>query len=47
MNCRPILYFYFFGEIMIDLFKDNNTDDIIKQSIQVHDIVLEKKLSKS
>ncbi len=31
---------------MIDLFKDDNTDDIIKQSIQVHDIVLEKILSK-
>lgn len=31
---------------MIDLFKDYNTDDIIKQSIQVHDIVLEKILNK-
>lgn len=31
---------------MIDLFKDDNTDDIIKQSIQVHDMVLEKILNK-
>lgn len=31
---------------MIDLFKDDNTVDIIKQSIQVHDIVLEKILNK-
>lgn len=31
---------------MIDLFKDDNTDDIIKQSVQVHDMVLEKILSK-
>ncbi len=31
---------------MIDLFKDDNTDDIIKQSLQVHDMVLEKIYSK-
>jgi hypothetical protein len=31
---------------MIDLFKDDNTADIIKQSIQVHDMVLEKILGK-
>lgn len=31
---------------MIDIFKDDNTDDIIKQSMQVHDIVLEKILGK-
>lgn len=31
---------------MIDIFKDDNTVDIIKQSIQVHDMVLEKILNK-
>lgn len=31
---------------MIDLFKDDDIDDIIKQSVEVHDLVLEKILSK-
>lgn len=31
---------------MIDLFKDDSIEDIIKQSVEVHDLVLEKILSK-